>query len=299
MKETIAPFAVPSPDVVDHGGWRLTGVDGEHPLPADVEHWDYQTVMTLSAPVSVDRLRALEEASLEEDSELAVLVTIRSDHTGSQRRVALIPVPPQARYDLAIEFDLEGADLGGRLDLNTFLVAIVPVPTTKLGARRPGSVLWRTRHRTHLEGTSSRFPTDSADFSLSRPAQASAGWALHIDLSDPVASFMSSVRLTLNSGQAPIQDLLKGVSDPRTDLLRDTIRWDVTRQLAFAALASDEVRDGPPDPDATTIAGVLRQVLATIWPHDEPTVLRRKLEAEPEAVEVQLQAHTRLFGARR
>jgi len=298
VKETIAPFAVPSQQVVDHGGWRVSGADGEHPLPADVDHWDYQTVMALSAPISVAREQALSEAGLDESSEVAILVTVRSDHTGSYRRVAMVTVPSQARYDLAVEFDLEGDDLGGRLDLNTFLVATLPIPRTELGARRPGSVLWRTRHRTNLEGDSSRFPTDSTDFSLTRPREASAGWALHIDLSDPEASFMSSVRLTLNSGLEPIQDLLRGVADARTATLRNAIRWDVTRQLAFAALASDEVRDGPPDPEATTISGVLRQILAGVWPHDEPTILRQRMISDPEAIEVHLQAQTRWLGGK-
>lgn len=299
MKQTIAPFAVPSTDVVNHGGWRLGTADGEISLPVDVEHWDYQTVLRLSAPVSVDRARALDEAGLSPDTDLAVLVTVRSDHTGCQRRVALVAVPPQARYDLAIEFELDGHDLGGRLDLDTLLVATAPVPARALAARRPASILWRARHRTHLEGQSSRFPTDSAEFALSRPSQADAGWVLQVDLTDPDASFMSSVRLTLNSGQPIVQDLLRGASDLRTAFLRRAINWDVTRQLALAALSSADVHDGPPDPDATSVAGVLRNILAAVWPHDEPTVLRRRLQDDPGSLEVHLQSQTRLFAAAR
>jgi len=294
MRVPIVPFLTPPPSAISHGGWFLTTVDGDTPLPDEISHWDYQTVLELAAPVSVDRTVVTQSCQLEWDSGLAVLVMAKASHTNAEIVAQRLDVPTRDSFDLAVEVALDGAELGGRLTLETLLVVTDPKPLGPLAANQPGSILWRQRHWTELEGVGAQFPTDTADFShMHRDPR--AGWELRVDLTDPDARFMSAVRLTLNSGNAAISRLLKGEKDERTDQLLRTLNWDVTRQMAFLALETEEVAALEVDHEAVSVAGILRNLLAAIWPHESIVTLQRWKEIEPSRLEVHIQHHCGLM----
>ena len=289
MRATVAPYLQPPPGTVNHSGWRLVDSGGDIPLAAEIPHWDYQSMLVLAAAVSIERQAVLEQCQLDSNSGLAVVVTARSDHTRAHGAIAMVVVPPQARYDLALQAELPGHSLGGRLELKTTLVVSSPQPLSPLAPRRPGSIVWWIRQHTHLEGSGSRFPTDAADFRETRPSEARSGWYLHVDTSDPDASFMSAARVTLNTGNGAVSRLLAGDAGPDTQVLLRTLRWDVTRQLVMYALACEDIDDSPADHDSTTVAGVLRSLLAQIWPLDQPSALRQRWRQNPELLELQVQ----------
>lgn len=296
MRVPVVPFLTPPDGSVSHGGWQIFTADGVAPLPSEMLHWDYQTSIDLAAALFVDRSAVTQACALESSSGLTVLVTAHSDHTRSERPVARLEVPQQDRFDLAIRFDLAGDELGGRLTLNTLLVVTEPRPLDDLAPSRPGSIIWRTQHRTHLQGIGAQFPTDAADFSMTRQADPKAGWELKVDLADGDALFMSAARLTLNSGHPTVARMLQGQKNDLTVQMRRTLHWDVTRQLVAMALASDEVISAEFDPDATSVTGVLRNLLASIWPKDSPVTVRRWWETNPSRVELRLQGHCELIG---
>ena len=291
MRTTAVPYLQPAAESVVHSGWYVVDLAGTTPLPLEMPHWDYQTKLVVSGAISVERSSILAQCELDDASELAVVVTCRSDHTGARGLISRVPVPRQERYDLALNFDLPGHSLGGRLDIDTLLVATLPIAINQMAPHRPASILWRTRHRSHLEGSGARFPTDSADFRETRPSEARAGWHLHVDLGDPQTSFMTAVRLTLNTANPAIERMLEGATGSDVELLVRAIRWDVTRQLVAHALSCDDVEDGPADFESSQAAMVLRSLLAQIWPLDEPSALRQRLVDNPELIELQIQHH--------
>ena len=67
--------------------------NGDVPLPKEVPHWDYQTILELAAPVSVDRRAVTEACQLDFDSGLAVLVMARSNHTNAEILAARLDLP--------------------------------------------------------------------------------------------------------------------------------------------------------------------------------------------------------------
>lgn len=294
MKRTAIPFRQAPESAVDHSGWTIADASGEQPLPLDVPHWDYQTTLNLLSAVSVKRTDVLQHCQLGPASALAVAVIGRSDHTGARGLLSCIAVPPQDTYDIAVEIELPGHSLGGRLDLETMLILQEADTPGPLGPRRPGSILWRTRHRAHLEGTASRFPTDTSDFTRTRPTLAHAAWHLHVDATYPDVAFMAAVRLTLNTGSPLIERMLSGPGDAEARRTLAVLRWDVTRQLVMHALRLEEVDDAPADHEDSTLAGVLRSLLAVIWPHDPPSALRERLARNPELLEIAIQHHVRL-----
>lgn len=295
MKRPIVPFLTPQDSAVSHGDWLLRSPEGDDPLPKEIPHWDYQTILEMAAPVSVDRRAVTEACHLDRTSGLAILVMAKSSHTNAEILAARLDLPMADTFDLAVELRLEGLELGGRLTLTTLLVVTDPKPLDRLAPQHPGSIVWRTSHFTDLEGVGTQFPTDTMDFK-SAGLDADAAWQFRVDLSDPEARFMSAARLTLNSTHPAITRLLAGAKDAGTEQLLRTLNWDVTRQMVFAALNSEDVAGLEPDPDAVSVAGVLRNLLGRIWPSVTTATLRQWRITDPARIEVHLQHSVKLVG---
>lgn len=293
MKRPIVPFLTPHDAAVSHGDWLLQSAEGDLPLPKEVPHWDYQTTLHLAAPVSVDRVAVTDACHLDRASGLAVLVMAKSSHTNAELLAARLDLPMADTFDLAVELQLDGAELGGRLTLSTLLVVTEPKPLDRLAPQHPGSIIWRTSHWTDLEGVGTQFPTDTVDF-VAAGLDPDAGWQFRIDLSDPDARFMSAARLTLNSGLPAVVRLLAGAKDAGTDQLLRTLNWDITRQMVFAGLDSDDVVGLDIDFDATSVAGVLRNLLGRIWPTVSTATLREWRRSDPSRIEIHLQHNAKL-----
>jgi hypothetical protein len=296
VRKSFPPFLTPPDEYVIHGGWHLETAQGNSLLPSEMQHWDYQTVLRLSASVQILRSKVLEACDLETDTRLVLLVTAHSDHTRTERPVSCLDVPPEDTFDLAVRVDLPGAELGGVLTLQTSLVAAAPRPSSDLAPFESASVLWRTRHRTHLQGISAQFPTDAYDFTLTNPSYQHAGWELRLDTTDPDTRFMSAARLTLNTSHISIQELLSGADNDSTRQLERMLRWDVTRQMVLVGLSMDETRASDFDPEATSVAGVLRNVIAAVWPTMTPDEVHTRYRHDPSRIELDLQHHCKVLG---
>jgi len=295
VKQPVAPFLLPPADAVSHGGWHLSGPEGDALLPDEMDHWDYQTTLNLNAAVSVDRALVTSSCELSDSSELGLVVTAHSTHTGVEERMAKVAIPEQDRYDLAVHVELPGENLGGRLTLRTTLVVLAPSPLGPLSPVLPGSILWTTEHRSYLQGTGAQFPTDASDFAQARLGSPNAGWDLYIDLTDPDALFMSAVRLTLNSGHPAIKRLLDGATDESTQQLERTLRWDVVRQMVMLGLETPEVLERDVSLDAESVAGILRNTLAQVWPQDDAEAVRGWFINDRARIERDLQHHCGLL----
>lgn len=295
MKRPIVPFLTPPDSAVSHGDWLFQSADGDLTLPKEVPHWDYQTTLELAAPVSVDRRTVAEACHLDMTSGLAVLVMARSSHTNIEMLASRLDLPMADTFDLAVGLRLDGTELGGRLTLTTLLVVTDPKPLDRLAPQHPGSIIWRMSQFTDLEGVGTQFPTDTMDFNAAG-LDPDAGWQFKIDLSDPDARFMSAARLTLNSGHPAIVRLLGGAKDAGTEQLLRTLNWDITRQMVFAALDSDDVSGLEIDLEAVSVAGVLRNLLGRIWPTVSTTTLRQWRQGNPSRIEVHLQHNVKLVS---
>ena len=109
----------------------------------------------------------------------------RSSHTNAELLAARLDVPLSDTFDLAVELCLEGHELGGRLTLETLLVATSPKPLGPLAPQHPGSILWRRTHWSDLEGAGAQFPTDTIDFSstgrtLVRDGSCVSSWRIQV-----------------------------------------------------------------------------------------------------------------------
>lgn len=297
MKFPVAPFLMPHDGSVTHQGWSHMTPSGTSALPFEMDHWDYQTEINIFASVSINVRQLTHQCRLGFDSKLGVIVLARSSSTNVQTVLTRAVVPDTEECDVPLAARIAGTELGGRLTIETMVVALEPLPTDPLAATRAGSILWKEAHHTHLQGVGTQFPTDAEDFTQTRPDISRAGWILSLDSSDPDALFMSSVRLTLNSGHAAVRRLLAGTPDEQTRQLQRVIDVDVTRQLVSAALNSEDIMDLDVDWEAISLGGILRNLIQQIWPTGEDTqTLRTWLLNDPSRIESDIQHARGILG---
>lgn len=298
MKFDVAPFLQPSPSAIRHSGWEQQSSAGTIPLPLEMEHWDYQTDLALTAKISLDLKRIADDCGLDAGSRFRLIALARSSKTPVETKVSDVPIPAgQGSRDVVLTAIVPGTTSGGRLSIETLLVVTDAKPVNALGPARPGSILWRDIQHSHLQGIGTQFPTDAEDFSLTRPEVAKAGWKLSVDTSEPEALFLTSVRLTLNTRHPAVTKLLAGNKDAETRQLQRTIDFDVTRQLVDAALASEEILGLDVDWDAVSVGGVLRNLLQQLWPTGEdPQTLHSWYLNDPARIETHVQHVRGILG---
>lgn len=292
MKIAVPPFYVPDENSVKHSEWFLALNDSTVHLPEDIETWDYQTVLSLSADLDIDRALILDQCRLGGGCRFRVVVKAKSSSTTAD--LLVFDTEISADEDLVsvlIDFMLPGLELGGRLTLTTFLLLDRSVALDPLAPHQRGSVLWQQSKHVHLQGTGAQFPTDAEDFRHTRPETPDALWQLDADVSDPEAAFANVVRLALNTSQPAIRRLLQGGVSPEVKQLQHLLDVDVTRQLAMLGAQSDAVVDREPDLDDPSVAAVLRCLLQQLWPHvSDPHILRKIWETEPSRFEAHVQS---------
>ena len=296
MKIPIPPFLVAPDTTVEFSGWKLIAPDGDIPLPTELDDWDYQTTLNLVASVSVDRGDLLAACELDAESQLSLLVTAHSNSTRTTEQFCLETLPLGDGFDLQVRAAIPGEEFGGRLTIDTFLLVAEPRPMSRLAPQHPGSIIWRTRQSTLLQGVGSQFPTDAIDFRLFPLLDSRAGWKFEVDMADLEAPFLAAARLKINAGDATMLSVLNGATDVRSADIRRLLKWDITRQMVFLALGVEDVLSLEFNPTASTVGGVLRNVLQQVWPKESTTTLKNWMQETPSRIEMGLQHHCNLLG---
>ncbi len=287
MRTSAAPFPMAPLDAVRFTvPWQLHTPEGPTGLTEDVPAWDYLASLALSAVLEVDADAVSEGCHLGENSRLRVVVTAASSATKMRGPVAVLDVPAGP---MAIDVRMLGHELGGRLALDTLLVAAAVERTDALSPRASGSILWRHRKTTWLEGESARFPTELADLGAAPYFTPGALWYVDVRADDLDTAALGSVRLVLNEGHPAVERLLAGDASAETNATISTLRWDVARQLILNALDSDEFveRDGSFEDE--TLGAMLAGVLTLHWPGESLRALRQLRITEPARFERELQ----------
>lgn len=292
MRTSATPFPVAPPDAVRFSvAWQLHTPGGPTPLADEVAAWDYLAELALSAVLEVDADAIRVGCHLGGGSELRVVVTATSSNTKMRGPVSVVPVVPGP---IPLDVRMLGHELGGRLALDTLVVASDIERTDALSPRAKGSILWRDRRTTWLEGDSARFPTEVADLGGAPFFTPGALW--YLDLRDDLdASALGGVRLVLNENHPAMARVLAGDASPQANTTLSALRWDVARQLVSTALDSDEFVERGGLFEDETLGSMLAAVLALHWPGESPRALRQLRRTEPARFERELQDRAGLF----
>jgi hypothetical protein len=291
------PFLRPPEDIVEAGPWSRAVGTGTEELPATLPEWDYDTVLTLGRPVTVDGLRARTLSGLDEGAEIDLTVRWSASSSALRGRAWQAAVPPRDGVELPIEFELPGAELGGSLSLDLILTLRRATPTSSVAApRRPGSILWSDRFSTVLQGDAVLFPLAVADFH-ELPFPEKAGWYLEVG-QDLDAAALGSILLLANEKRDVVVNALETASDPSEGARRvlSALRTDVLRALVERALTDDNFIDGHDYPTGS-LGGLLASVLRTNFPGSSFEALRRERNFEPMLFASRIQDASDLLAA--
>jgi hypothetical protein len=273
--------------------WQRHTPEGPVPLTDDVPAWDYLASLALAAVVEVDSDSVREACHLGAASELRLIVTAASSTTKMRGPVAVLPV---TAGPLAVDVRVSGHELGGRLSLETLLVVTAVERIDALSPRAAGSIVWRNRKTSWLEGESARFPTEVSDLGSAPFFTPGALWYVDIQADDLDAAALGAVRLVLNEKHPAVERILAGDSSTEANATLSMLRWDVARQLVAAALESDELIQRGGEFEDETLGAMLAGVLATHWPGESARSLRQLRQTEPARFERELQDRVGLLG---
>ncbi len=294
MRTNAAPFPMAPSDAVQFTvPWQIHTSDGPTPLTDDVAAWDYLATIALSAVVHVDADAVRHVCHLGGGSQLRIVVTASSSTTKMRGPVAVVPV---TTGPAPLDVRLVGHELGGRLSLDTLLVAATIEGTDALSPRAPGSILWRHRKASWLEGESARFPTAVADLGAGPFFTPNALWYVDVRAADLDSAALGSVRLVLNERHAAVARVLAGDASAEALATLSVLRWDVARQLILAALENEEFIERGGMFEEETIGSMLAGVLALHWPGESPRALRQLRRTEPGRFNRELQDRAGLLG---
>ncbi|PCC24724.1 hypothetical protein CIK75_11135 [Glutamicibacter sp. BW78] len=291
MKLATFPFRQPAPESVNFDGWYLSEAEFAERLAPELQYWDFRTVLDLRGTIEFDIGELLFASHLDAKSTLGVLVSATSESANAEVALTNDPVRIQAgtQLPIPIEVTLVGKNLSRTCAISIELVVLDPVPTSPLGAERPGSILWSHQDRFILEGSGAQFPTYAEDFSSSRPSQANALWEIYIDDSDLQANFLSNVHVVLNTAHAEVRDMLRGSGSKATVALQRHLDFDVTRRIIATALATKEVVSSNLDFDDQSVMGGLRRAVAFTWPKADICHLADLRGTSPGLLEAEIQ----------
>jgi hypothetical protein len=291
------PFMRPPADVVRVGPWSRAAADGTEELPQELVDWDYDTVLSVSRPVQADGLRARELSGLSADAQIALSVRWSSSSSALRGRAWRFELPARDEIELAIEFDLQGDELGGVLELTTVLVLLSPgSDDARAAATRPGSVLWSDQSTVLLQGDAVLFPLAIADF-YELPYPTKAGWYLEVG-DDLEAAALGSVLLLVNERREVVVKALAGAGAPAEADRRilSAVRTDIQRTLVERALVDDDFLEDHEYP-VGSLGALLAAVVRTTFPSHSLEALRRERASEPALFTSRIQDATDLLAA--
>ncbi len=225
---------------------------------------------------------------------VALWATSGTGLRGSSRPV-IIASPGSRVADL--QLSLEGGDLGGILVLRTALILAAPATGARpLVARVSGSVLWEGEGlRVDLEGTGTRFPTELRAFGTgSFPPK--AAWFLDWDREDLNRPVLGSLRLYLNDKHPLMTRVASGPADAETACIRETLKFEIARELITGALTNNEFCANPGSYDAESVgAAIWRLCTRILFPNRSVGELAAWARDSPSRFAAELQSALKLY----
>lgn len=286
-------FLRPQASRVAAGPWRVVSAgSAEADDPVFLADWDYNTNLTINRSLDVDVTGLLQDCGLTGDSDIIALITWHATGTGIRGTSEPTRL---ADGTTSLPLELPGELLGGRLNLETRIVACNPLGEHPLRPKRKGSTLWNDVTRIALEGAGMRFPVMPVPFDKTGIAGGRKGaWALEIETADLSASGAGSMRLFLNSSHPAVQQLLEAPENPLAQRLQQFIHYDIARQIIVRALQHEDLDESQPY-EAGTLGELMLTLIGRLFPDRAIPSLRGDYRTSPGELEAELQARLGLM----
>lgn len=289
------PYLTPSPKRIILGDWQIVQNGSANLLDDLLPDWDPAVSIEASISVQMDLEGVLSDCNLGMDAGLRLAAVWHSPGTvlrGCGDRVDLNTAG--ASDDIALHVKVGGIYLSKAVELSIHLLLIEPgIRGKQFAPRLPGSILAQSKpHQVVLEGEGARFPVEVIDFSVTHFAT-EAGWVLHWDPDDLHQTVLGDMRLYINSLHPRVKRAVSENLDEDFDI-RDTIRYDVARALAYGALNNQEFVANPNAFEDGSVGAAVRNMLQLYFPQFSFAELRDRT-LQPQLFDPRLQEKLRIF----
>lgn len=295
MSQTISlGYLTPDEDRVNPGAWTVIAGGKVQQQVTALPEWDYSIDVKVQIELDIDLPGVLADCALGQGTNVSGLICWSSSATRLRGAGSRITVG-HGRNVLSI--DIPGHQLGGDLQLDARLVLGPTIQAeSELAPQRVGNTLWSTTHRISLEGSGARFPTLPISFAATgiaggRPAL----WCLSAATDDLGAAASSALQLMLNTDHEAVVELVQHGSAEQGRQFMEFMRFDVARQLVFAALEHEEL-DIAARYEAGTVGDVLVSLVNSLLPNRPLAQLRADARSNRGDLEAEIQAQIGLLA---
>ncbi len=300
MPAVRAPAFLTAPEsAVAAEPWRVLRGGTEEDLGEDYASFDPAAMLELRRGLVFDPAEVAAACGLEGLDQVAAVGLWAARLTGLKGASSPVVVTSPGAQTVDLRLSLPCGDIGGALVLRTVLMLAAHRGQPKaLVARVPGSVLWEEpqRHVVDLEGTGTRFPTETRRFGVGNGFPSRAAWFLDWDRDDLSLPVLGSVRLYLNEAHPLMAGLAAGAADAETARIRETLKFDLARELVTGALANREFLDDPGAFEAGTVGATIRRLCTRVlFPYSSLDELAVRAKRSPSRFAAELQAALQLY----
>ncbi|MEV0287206.1 hypothetical protein AB0H36_24070 [Kribbella sp. NPDC050820] len=277
------------------GEWLLVLGEEQIPLPDKLPDWDYQMNLTLRRTVEIDVKSLRVGAGLASSAPVALAVVWTASGSGLRAPGYRMTLLGQDEALCEVEVQIPGAELGGRLTLET--VAVLDSHnwnSDPVAPRRAGSVLWRDRHDVLLQGDAPQFPISVIDFAkTSFPNDA----AWHVQVSGNLfAAAMGGMILLVNERNSAMVHAFRNAARPRAvdRAVLSAVYCDIARTMVEHGLRSEELTEGASYPEGTLGATII-SLVERLFPGVSLVELKLRMDQSPAHFASELRAAVRVF----
>jgi len=272
-KNVAYPFRTIPENLIEGTPWVQLEAGGVMPSLNKIDHWDYDTEITLERTISFDVERCLRSIGLGEDAKLLLIVMVITGPTGSRWIAFQQNIENSQKNFSNISFVLNSEKLAGAITLITEVILMAPGSNSEnLSASKPGSRLWSESHQIDIEGISARFPMDILDFdkALKSLDISSALWYLQWNPEHLESSFVGNVVLYLNIKQKNFIEKVKS----EDSVVIQWIKLDLIRQMCSVAIEQNEFVENYHGYQDGSIGGTIRDWISLAFDNMSVEVVR-------------------------
>lgn len=297
---TATPFRTANPDRVKCDHWLRSQDPDPTELEEAIRGLDYTSVLNVQRRIVIDVAGLRDDCGLPPDAPLSLSVSWTSGGTHLRRSLyrTLLPTTQEpAQVVVAGSIPAEAAS--GRLSLETKIsLAGIVHSAHPLAATLPGSVLWVDLHSVSLDGSTSFFPIQLANFDDESATwtQPDAAWCLLWPALELDRPFLGSVKLLINSSHPRVASAVSGPARTKeAHAIRATIYFDVARTMMLGGLNNPEFIDCDGEYLPGSCGKAVHDLIRYHFPADKLVALRDTASSAPELFSADLQSKLRLF----
>lgn len=255
-----------------------------------IPEWDCSTPIKVHASVNVtDRAALFASAGLDTSDRIGLIIEARSSSVARNHVSTPLDINRDGQFTTCISIDPNHT--GGKATFRRQLILLERQSEGRLGARRPGSIIWEDEEPTPLilEADYPRFPAEQVDFGM-EGLDPRGLCVLRVDDDDLHANFVGVARLVLNSEHPVVQAATSGEEGAGPNLGLAMIQHEAARALIQRALDNMDLRSGQTDFDEGTIGHTLLGVVGSAFPDHAVADVRVLRDVHPEKFVAAVQA---------